>query len=77
MKLNRNIIAFALAALALPFPLHAATEVVDGTRWTYTVTDGKVSVGGGSSTAVPKSTSGAITIPATLGGYPLTSIGKR
>lgn len=56
----------------------AETEVVNGIEWTYTITDGKASVGGGSSskTAVSKTTSGGITIPSTLGGYPVTSIGS-
>ena len=63
-----------MAALSV----HAATAVVDGIEWTYTVSNGKASVGGGSSSspAVPKSTSGSITIPSTLGGYPVTSIGN-
>ena len=54
----------------------AATEV-NGITWTYTVSpDGKASVGSGSSSwsAVPRTTSGAITIPSTLGGYLVTSI---
>ena len=55
----------------------AATETVNGITWTYTVSDDKASVGGGQyySPAVSTSTSGAITIPSTLGGYPVTSIG--
>ncbi len=62
--------------MAAAMAVRAATEVVDGITWTYTVSGGKASVGGGSSssTAVPKTTSGAITIPSTLGGYPVTSI---
>ena len=50
--------------------LHAATETVDGITWTYTVSNGEASI-----TKWPKSTSGAITIPSTLGGYSVTSIG--
>ena len=58
-------------------PLMAATETVDGITWTYTVSDGKASVGGGSysSPAVPSTTTGSITIPSMLGGKPVTSIG--
>ena len=69
------IVSVILATLSV----RAATEIVDGIEWTYTVSDGKASVGGGSSDspAVPKSTSGAITIPSTLGGYPVTSIGAN
>ena len=53
-------------------------QTVNGIRWTYTVSNGKASVGGGtsSSTAVPTSTTGAITIPSKLGGYPVTSVGE-
>ena len=50
---------------------------VDGIAWTYTVSNGEASLGGGSSSypAVPASTSGKVTIPTTLGGNPVTSIG--
>ena len=56
--------------------LYGETETVDGITWTYTVTDGKASVGGGttSTPAIPTSTTGSITIPSTLGGYPVASI---
>ena len=65
-----------LAAFANMVAL-ADTETVDGVTWTYTVSNGEVSLGGGSfdCTAVPTSTSGDITIPSSLGGYPVTSIG--
>ena len=66
---------FCVVIVMLSSCIQAATEIVDGIKWTYTVTDGKASVGGGSSssTAVPKTTSGAIIIPSTIGGYPVTS----
>ena len=47
-----------------------------GIVWTYTVSDGKATLGsadGGN--AVPLSTAGAIEIPSSLGGYPVTSVG--
>ena len=55
----------------------ADTETVNGITWTYKVSNGEVSIGGGSLTslAVPQATSGAITIPSTIGGKPVTSIG--
>ena len=55
----------------------ADTQTVDGVTWTYTVANGEASVGGGASanTAVPKATSGALTIPPMLGGCPVTSVG--
>ena len=52
---------------------------MNGIEWTYTVSDGEASIGSGyyyGARAVPSSTSGAITIPSTLGGYPVTSIGS-
>ena len=54
----------------------AATETVDGITWTYTVSNGKASIGSfsSSSSAVPKTTTGAITIPSKLGGYSVTGI---
>jgi len=60
----------ALAAVASTIPAQAATETVDGVTWTYTVSGGKASVGGGNSIppAVPRSTAGAITSPSSLGG---------
>ncbi len=63
--------------LLLPFAASAATQTVDGISWTYIVANNTASVGGGtySSPAVPKSTTGAITIPSVLGGCPVTSIG--
>ena len=56
----------------------AETETVNGITWTYTVSDGKATVGGGSDStpAVSTATTGAITIPFSLGGYPVTSIGN-
>jgi len=70
-------LAFALLLAASALRSFALTATVDGLTWTYTVSNGQASVGGGSnsSTAVPTTTTGAISIPATLGGYTVTSIG--
>ncbi len=53
------------------------TDPETGYTWTYTVSSGEVSLGGGtiSSCAVPTSTTGAITIPSSLNGFPVTSVG--
>ena len=66
-----------LTALAIVVQGYADTETVNGITWMYTVANGEVSIGGGSSssTAVPTSTSGQLTIPSTLGGKPVTRIG--
>lgn len=72
-------LAFALLLAGSALQSFALTATVDGLTWTYTVSNGQASVGGGSnsSTAVPTTTTGAISIPATLGGYPVTSIGDE
>ena len=77
MKKLMMVLATAFAAA---MPLMADMETVDGITWNYAVSDGKVEVcNGGSwaSPAIPTSTAGAITIPSTLGGCPVTSIGRE
>ena len=62
-------------------PTFAMTETVDGITWTYTVSGGKAAVGNDSYSspkpAVSSSTTGSITIPFSLGDYPVTRIGYR
>ena len=60
-----------LAFVSVSFSLFtfAATELVDGVWWFYTVTNGEVSVGENGMYV-----DGAIIIPEKLGGYPVTSI---
>jgi hypothetical protein len=69
------LVATALSMASGMTKVLAATATVDGVTWTYTVSSGKASVGNGNC-AVPTSTTGAISIPSTLGGYPVTSIGS-
>lgn len=75
--MKKTIASFA-TVLLFASGVRADTETVDGIEWTYTISNGAASVGGGSwnSPAVSTSTSGAITIPSTLGGYPVTGIGE-
>jgi len=65
------IVAAVVAVLTvlLCISASAATTYTEG-DYTYTVTDGKATI-----TDVNTSISGAVTIPSTLGGYPVTSIG--
>ena len=66
-----------LTALSIVIQGNADTETVNGIKWTYMVSNGEVSVGGGfPSHAVSSSTSGTLVIPSTLGGRPVTSIGS-
>ena len=79
--MKKTILAIAaLAAGMAALTAHADnwTDPATGITWTYTVSSGKASLGGGSSSspAVPKITTGALTIPSTINGYSVTSIGK-
>ena len=56
----------------------ADTATVNGIEWTYTVSNGKASIYNNDyDSAIPETTTGAITIPSSLGGYPVTSIGEH
>ena len=69
---------FVVVAATMTFCAEADTETVNGIEWTYFIKDGEASLGSECSTrAIPESTSGAITIPSTLGGHPVTSIRYR
>ena len=74
--MKKRIIMLA-AALAAALPGVAETEIVDGIEWHYVVNDGKAEIRGeGSySSAITNTTTGALVIPASLGGLPVTSIG--
>ena len=70
-------IGVSLVLFVAAFCAQAETATVNGITWNYTVNDGKAEIYSGSwnTPAIPTSTTGAITIPSTLGGYPVTSIG--
>ena len=74
----RKMCVCVVAVLFASISAFGLTATVDGIKWTYTVSNGNASVGGGTSStpAVSTSTSGAIAIPSKLGGYSVTSIGK-
>lgn len=59
------VLGVLLAIFMLPTQVYAATEG----DYTYSVTDGKASING------YKGPGGAVTIPSSLGGYPVTCIG--
>ena len=73
--MTKKLTATLLAAL-VAFGAWAETETVDGIEWTYRVVDGKAEIYNNGSAAILDTTSGAITIPSTLGGKPVTSIGN-
>ena len=74
---------FVVVAATMTFCAEADTETVNGIEWTYSVKYGKASIKSGVSygfegkAAISTLTSGAITIPSRLGGYPVTSIGDN
>ena len=78
---GRTLGSFLAAVFAFAFAAHADTETVDGIVWTYTVADGKATIekytGENYVPAVSPTPTGVLTIPATLGGYPVTTIGRR
>ena len=62
--------------LAAATPLMAETETVGDYTWTYRINGDTAEIDSGSwSAAISPSPSGAVTIPSTLGGKPVTSIG--
>ena len=81
MKMKFAKLAFALIAMVMSFGVKANvfTQEVHGVVWSYTVTDGMVTVGEGvlGKTAIDRGTSGGITIPSSLGGYPVVDIALR
>ena len=50
------------------------TEIVDGIPWTFVVENGSAII---QAPAIPKEVSGSITIPASLGGFPVVEIAPR
>ena len=51
------------------------TETVDGIKWTYHIIEGGAEIYNHDYTAIDDTTAGAITVPSTLGGFPVVSIG--
>ena len=71
-KLLLFLFTFSLVAI-----LHAATVTVNGITWTYQESSGKAQIYKGfCESAISNTTTGAITIPSSLGGYPVTTIGS-
>ena len=68
-------ITFSFAMLGA-WPLLADTATVNGITWTYRVSDGKAEICSEHGSAISESTTGAITIPSSLGGYAVTRIGE-
>lgn len=73
----RKFIALSIALVSVSALADTWTDPDTGITWTYTVSNGKASVGSNTtSAAIPDTTTGSISIPSTLGGCPVTSIGN-
>ena len=79
-KLNGRGGRFVLLAAALLFAwgLRADTATVDGYTYTYSVTDGKATIGSSNAwtMAVSPKPTGHVAIPSSLGGFPVVGIGE-
>ena len=78
-KMALLVVAFCMAPQTVAY-----TGTVNGVTWTYTVSDKKATIENprqyealGRVPAISTTTTGAIKIPSSLGGYPVTCIGPR
>jgi len=65
-----------VAVVAASFGACAETETVGGYNWTYQINGETAEIYNGYSAAISPKPTGAVTIPSTLGGKPVTSIGS-
>ena len=64
------------AAFVAAMPIMAETETVGGYTWTYRINGDTAEITTGYSAAISPEPTGAVTIPSTLGGKTVTSIGE-
>lgn len=78
VKFGKRMLVTTLFA-TLAFGVQADAETVNGIEWNYSVSDGKATITRGENwqPAIPETTSGTITIPSTLGGCAVVSIGRE
>ena len=70
---KRLLKTFVLATVSL----HADVETINGIEWNYYIQGGKAKIyANENESAIPSSTVGDVTIPSTLGGYPVSEIGN-
>ena len=73
--MNKRLLALLVAAVSSATPLMADEETVGRYTWTYSIEDDTAVIVNGANAAISPEPTGAVTVPATLGGYPVTSIG--
>ena len=71
----RKLIAAIAAATGIAAGAFADTETVGGITWNYRLAGGGAELYNLSEPAIPKGTSGAVVVPARLGGAPVTRVG--
>lgn len=64
-----------VVAVAAAFGAWAETETVGGYTWTYRINGGTAEIYNDGDVAISPEPTGAVMIPSTLGGKPVTSIG--
>ena len=78
--LNLTAIVFSSAVLLVYGEVAAATATVDGYTWTYRINGDEAEIygtyGGSASPGISPQPTGAVTVPSTFGGKPLTRIGN-
>ena len=74
LRAVRNLALFA--AVAVMFGAWADTKTINGYTWSYEIYDGTAEICNYDSAAISPKPIGAVTIPSTLGGKPVTSIGN-
>ncbi len=69
-----SVLALSMLLSAAPVSVRAATQIVDGVRWTYTVSRGEATIGDGTDPAISTSIRSLVDIPSRLGGCPVVAI---
>ena len=72
----KKLIMMLAVAFAAAMPLMAETETVGDYTWTYQINGDTAEIYNYGSCAIAPNPSGAVTIPSTLGGKPVTRIGE-
>ena len=72
----RKLMMLLVSVVGMALGTRAATETVGGYTWTYRINGDTAEIYNDYSAAISPSPTGAVTIPSTLGGKPVTSIGS-
>ena len=72
--MKKMIMVFAVVSACCGW---AATEMVDGITWTYTVSNGEAVIGNGSGAALASQHSGEVSVPSILGNHPVSVVNSK